>query len=74
LNLAKRENGKIELRFLDDQVGADFRQFETIVYFPESFAESTEGFDLYSSHQKQHDPASIGHQEDGPAFATGLSR
>ena len=32
----KRENGKIEIRFVDDRVGADFRQFETIVSLPDS--------------------------------------
>ena len=33
----KRESGKIEIRFVDDRVGADFRQFETIVSLPDSF-------------------------------------
>jgi len=33
----KRENGKIEIRFVDDRVGADFRQFEMIVSLPDSF-------------------------------------
>jgi len=33
----RRENGKIEIRFVDDRVGADFRSFETIVSLPDSF-------------------------------------
>lgn len=45
-DLIKRENGTIEIRFTDNEVGADFRQFVTIVFLPESFSESTEGFDF----------------------------
>ena len=37
LNFLKQEKGTVEFRFLDQAVGADFRQFETIVCLPESF-------------------------------------
>lgn len=37
LNFLKREKGKVEIRFLDQAVGAEFRQFETVVSLPESF-------------------------------------
>lgn len=36
LNFIKRENGKVEIRFLDDSVGASFRRFETVVTLPEA--------------------------------------
>ncbi len=39
----KRENGNIELRFTDDRKGADFRQFQTIVCLPDSFAVDSVG-------------------------------
>ncbi|MEI8156662.1 MAG: HAMP domain-containing protein [Burkholderiales bacterium] len=42
LDFVKRENGKIEIRFTDSAKGADFRQFETIVYLPDSFTEHVE--------------------------------
>lgn len=48
LNLAKREGGKIELRFTDSYSGTDFRQFETVISFPASLAESTDGRDISS--------------------------
>jgi two-component system chemotaxis sensor kinase CheA len=35
-NFAKRENGKVEIRFVDQDVGADFRQFVTVVCLPKS--------------------------------------
>jgi HPt (histidine-containing phosphotransfer) domain-containing protein len=34
----EREGGRIELRFTDDRKGAEFRQFQTIVSLPDSFA------------------------------------
>ncbi|WP_084637691.1 Hpt domain-containing protein [Paludibacterium yongneupense] len=34
----KREGGQITLRFLDEEVGADFRRFETVVCLPENIA------------------------------------
>jgi HPt (histidine-containing phosphotransfer) domain-containing protein len=37
----EREEGKIELRFTDENVGADFRQFETIVFLPDRYAVDT---------------------------------
>ncbi|MFM0418589.1 ATP-binding protein [Paraburkholderia aromaticivorans] len=39
----KRANGSIELRFTDDQKGAAFRQFQTIVCLPDSVAVDTLG-------------------------------
>ena len=39
----RRENGRIELRFTDDHKGASFRQFQTIVCLPDSFAVDTLG-------------------------------
>ncbi|MEM5343742.1 ATP-binding protein [Paraburkholderia azotifigens] len=39
----KREGGRIELRFTDDHAGADFRQFQTIVYLPENCAVDSVG-------------------------------
>ncbi len=46
-NFVKSENGKIEINFNDDKVGADFRKFETIVYLPEALSENIEGFDFH---------------------------
>ncbi len=57
-DFVKRENGKIEIRFTDDSVGADFRQFETVVCLPESFTENTSGFD-FSSGQMSNAPVEI---------------
>jgi two-component system chemotaxis sensor kinase CheA len=37
-SFVKREGGQIVLRFLDDEVGADFRRFETVVTLPEAIA------------------------------------
>jgi len=34
----KRENGNIELRFTDDRQGAEFRQFQVVVFLPDGFA------------------------------------
>jgi two-component system chemotaxis sensor kinase CheA len=34
----EREGGTIALQFLDDQVDADFRPFETVISLPEKFA------------------------------------
>ncbi|EIF35444.1 chemotaxis protein histidine kinase-like protein [Burkholderia sp. Ch1-1] len=39
----KRANGSIELRFTDDQKGAAYRQFQTIVCLPDSIAVDTLG-------------------------------
>lgn len=38
LNFVKREGGKVELRFRDANVGADYRAFETVVSLPASYA------------------------------------
>lgn len=40
-----RENGKVELHFTDNAVGADFRQFEITVCVPETFAVYVDGSD-----------------------------
>ncbi|MDR3411706.1 MAG: Hpt domain-containing protein [Formivibrio sp.] len=42
-DFVKRENGKIEIHFVDDAMGADFRQFEIVVNLPESFSEHVDG-------------------------------
>ncbi|CAK0753711.1 Histidine kinase [Gammaproteobacteria bacterium] len=36
-NFIKRENGKVEIRFIDQARGAEFRQFETVVCLPANF-------------------------------------
>ena len=46
-DFVKRENGKIEITFSDDKIGADFRQFETVVYLPKALSENVEGFDFH---------------------------
>jgi len=47
VNFLKREKGKVEIRFLDQAVGAEFRQFETVVTLPESFFVQVNGSDAY---------------------------
>jgi len=42
----ENENGTIKIRFTDDAVGADFRQFEIVVLLPESYAAFVEGADV----------------------------
>lgn len=37
-DFVQREAGTIELRFLSEDVGSDFRQFETVIALPEKFA------------------------------------
>ncbi|OLL31403.1 chemotaxis protein CheA [Burkholderia sp. SRS-W-2-2016] len=37
-DFVRREHGRIELRFTDDRRGADYRRFQTVVYFPENWA------------------------------------
>ncbi len=39
LNFVKREGGLVKLHFTDSNVGANFRQFETVVYLPETLSE-----------------------------------
>lgn len=46
-SFVKRENGTIRLRFNDNSVGADFRQFETIVCLPEALSENAKGIDFH---------------------------
>lgn len=47
VNFLKRENGKVEIRFLDDRSGADFRQFEIVVSLPESFFVHVDDEDIH---------------------------
>lgn len=47
-SFVKRENGTIRLHFTDKRVGADFRQFETIVCLPAALSEDTRGIDFHS--------------------------
>lgn len=61
----KRENGKIEIRFTDNLVGADFRQFETIVCLPESFAENADGFDFSSNNGLNNQQVTIALDDEG---------
>jgi len=47
----RREGGRIELRFTDDRGGADFRQFQTIVYLPENCAVDSVGTSMHDAAQ-----------------------
>jgi two-component system chemotaxis sensor kinase CheA len=47
----RREGGRIELRFTDDHAGADFRQFQTIVYLPENCAVDSVGTSMHDAAQ-----------------------
>ena len=40
-DFVKREGGEIRLAFIDDQAGADFRAFETVICLPGKYAVST---------------------------------
>lgn len=40
-----RENGTLEIRFADDNVGADYRAFMMVVTFPGNFAVEVDGID-----------------------------
>ncbi|CAK0765086.1 histidine kinase [Gammaproteobacteria bacterium] len=42
-NFVKREQGKIEIRFTDQAVGADFRQFQIVVCLPDTLAVKADG-------------------------------
>lgn len=42
-DFVRREHGKIEIQFIDSAVGADFRQFQTVVYLPEDYAVHVDG-------------------------------
>jgi two-component system chemotaxis sensor kinase CheA len=53
-NFIKGENGKIEISFSDDKVGAEFRQFETIVSLPKILSENIEGF-AFHPHRRSDD-------------------
>ncbi|WP_394778365.1 HAMP domain-containing protein [Undibacterium sp.] len=43
LDFVTREKGDIDIVFTDDAVGADFRQFKTVVMLPENLAVKTDG-------------------------------
>ena len=43
-----REGGDIQLRFIDDRAGADFRAFETVISFPARLAARSVGLGLVS--------------------------
>lgn len=60
----KREHGRIEIRFTDNSVGADFRQFETVVLLPESFCEKADGFDFSPAHLMHLEPVETGMNDD----------
>lgn len=46
-DFVKREHGRLEIRFVDDAVGADFRPFEIVVLLPDSFAEHIDGDEVF---------------------------
>ncbi len=46
-NFVKRENGMLKIKFTDNNMGGDFRQFETIVYLPEAVSENVESFNFH---------------------------
>ncbi|MEX3937087.1 ATP-binding protein [Paraburkholderia phymatum] len=45
----RREGGRIGLRFTDERTGADFRQFQTIVYLPENCAVDSVGTSMHDA-------------------------
>lgn len=53
-DFVKREHGKIEIQFVDNAVGANFRQFKTIVYLPQDFCVHVDGSDLHRVASTQH--------------------
>ncbi|GAB3626676.1 chemotaxis protein CheA [Pandoraea terrae] len=65
----KREHGRIELHFTDDHTGAAFRQFQTVVCLPDSFA--VDSFDVAGAkhHPQRSEPA--GGSTGAPAGAAG---
>ncbi|SME94904.1 HAMP domain-containing protein [Pseudogulbenkiania subflava] len=56
----KREHGRIEIRFLDDAVGADFRQFEIVVCLPESLAEHVDDDQVLLVERTRQEPVAAG--------------
>ncbi|WP_118182760.1 ATP-binding protein [Paraburkholderia phosphatilytica] len=51
----RREHGRIELRFTDDRVGAEFRRFQTVVWLPETWA--VDSLDSAEAEQERQDVA-----------------
>ncbi len=58
-NFIYKENGTINIRFTDRNIGADFRQFEMIVSLPEMLAESIDGVHFHSEYQDEFDLAIV---------------
>jgi two-component system chemotaxis sensor kinase CheA len=54
----KREQGTIELHFTDERKGAQFRQFQTVVCLPDSFAVDSVGTPAASDADASHPDAS----------------
>jgi two-component system chemotaxis sensor kinase CheA len=50
-----REKGSVMLRFLDDAVGADFRQFETVVSLPAHYAVHVDNPSSYHSQEEANE-------------------
>jgi len=74
-NFVKRENGRIEIHFTDNDVGADFRQFKTIVFLPDSFAaELGVGDQHFTDSPNKQLPAPIAEQEQEKENADSDSR
>jgi len=58
-DFVRREQGRIELRFTDERRGADYRHFQTVVYFPEAWAVDSldKSADAAQSHERDADTA-----------------
>ncbi|MBN3847299.1 HAMP domain-containing protein [Paraburkholderia sp. Ac-20342] len=58
-DFVRREQGRIELRFTDERRGADYRRFQTVVYFPENWAVDSldKSADAAQSHERDADAA-----------------
>lgn len=67
VDFLKREKGKIEIRFTDQSIGAEFRQFETVVSLPESFFVQVNGSDAYFTGKDFRDSDADGENGLAPA-------
>jgi len=58
-NFIKRENGKVEIRFIDQAYGAAFRQFETVVCLPENLFVHIDDKDYPEYDSEEHEETVI---------------
>lgn len=58
-DFVKREHGRIEIRFVDDAAGADFRQFEIVVCLPENLAEHVDGDEVFLLERARQEPVAV---------------